>query len=559
MRPSAARARARAGAGAARAGGPRRLDRASAANHPHGGREEPEPPPVVQREQQQYGQPAAEGHLGQLDQPRCVPVRQDDQSQYGTGERGPPAQPPVGRGGGDRHQPPEQVPGPDGGAEQDQRAEGEAEGVHRAEFVAAQPEQQPGAECHGQPGPPPERDRVRGHVRADQLQQGPGGPAQGTAHRPVRGRDRGVQGGDPAVPGAGHGGDRHRGPDRHHGGAEQCPDGPPPPGELPGPERCDEHQRDQGGRLHQGGQGQQRGAERRPVGHRRGQPGAEQPHHQSVVVRTADQVDQDQRVEHAEPERRRRVDPAASGQAGQDRGEQDHPEHGDHPQAEDAEDHLGAGHRRHRRGQDQENRAVRGGGVLPDRRHLGGEGTTEGGRTVPVDVQPGADHRPLGQVAVDVAAEDRRRDRQWCRPERQGDDQGRRAGRTLAVDEASQPPPGGDEQAQPERGADQAEARMPAQFAQDGEGVADRQRTGSGGAEGQQDHPGHSQGAAAGEHGESGDRVRHPCTLSATDVPDPTASCPVCDRHASGLDQPLVPVPAREASRQVDSLGLSAN
>lgn len=178
-----------------------------------------------------------------------------------------------------------------------------------------------------------------------------------------------------------------------------------------------------------------------------------------------DEVQQEQRVEGAEPQGPLRWHAEPGGQARQARHDEGDAGEGDEPHRPDAEDGVFAGQGEDRRRAAQEDRAVGRGGVLPDRRHVQGEGAAEGGRAPPVRVEPAADHLTLGEVAVDVAAEHGGGHREGSGPAQQGSDQ---VGGALAVDGRAHPQPRAAQQGQPEVRAGDADEGEGAQLADEG-------------------------------------------------------------------------------------------
>ena len=163
-----------------------------------------------------------------------------------------------------------------------------------------------------------------------------------------------------------------------------------------------------------------------------------EPDHERLVVDAADQVEQHERVADAEPQREPDVHPAAPGEPRQRPDDEGEPGQRQHAVGEDAEDDVVAGERGDAASDDEEERAVGGGGVAPDR----GDRADE--RIVDAQAARGAEHvgvdaarelGALGEVAVDVAGEQRRRERQRHRPGGRGARQlgDRRRGRDGAV------------------------------------------------------------------------------------------------------------------------------
>lgn len=173
----------------------------------------------------------------------------------------------------------------------------------------------------------------------------------------------------------------------------------------------------------------------------------------------ADQVQQDERVERAEPQRRGRIGTAVPGQPGQRRRHQRDTEQGDQAHAEQSGRYLAAGQAGQRGGDGEEHRAVRRGGLLPHRCHLVGERAAELCGPVRVDVDVRVDHGALGEIAVHVPAEQRRGEQQRGRPRSQHEQQGARGGRFGAAYDLAEQCPRGDQQDDAEIHPDQPEYR----------------------------------------------------------------------------------------------------
>lgn len=123
------------------------------------------------------------------------------------------------------------------------------------------------------------------------------------------------------------------------------------------------HPRRQG----RGGEGDEDGSENRPPAERRHQADAEQAEHDGVVVGARDQVQQDERVEGAEPQGGGRVGTAVPCEAGQRGRHQGHAGEGDEPHAEQPGGQFAVGQTRQPRRDGEEHRAVRGARVRPQR------------------------------------------------------------------------------------------------------------------------------------------------------------------------------------------------
>ncbi len=362
----------------------------------------------------------------------------------------------AGRGGGDEEQAPQRVPGADRRAERGDDGEAKAERVDRA-GSQAQPYGEDGRagdrESEGVPG----RDGERGEIAAEVFQQGAGGAAEEAGEGPVVGRDGCVEGADPAVARTRDcgGGDRGGG-GRDDGRRDRL-------GRAVTRADLQDHDRgepERGRCLDQGGERDEYGAQDRPAAERGDQADAEEAEHDRVVVGACDEVEQDQRVEGAEPERGGRVGAAVPGEPGQRGGHQAHSEEGDDPHPEEPGGEFAAGQPGQPRGEGEEHRAVRRAGVLPQRGDLVGERPAERGGAVRVDVHVGVDHGALREVAVHVPAEQRRREQQRGRPYGEDQEQGARGGRFGAADQLAQQQPGRDQQDDTEVDPDQPERRL---------------------------------------------------------------------------------------------------
>lgn len=175
----------------------------------------------------------------------------------------------------------------------------------------------------------------------------------------------------------------------------------------------------------------------------------------------AHQVQQDQRVQRAQPQRGGRIGAAVPGEAGQGRRHQGDTEQGHHTHAEESGRYLPAGQRRQSAGDGEEDRAVRGRRRLPHGRHLLGERAAEPRGAVGVDVDVGVDHGALREIAVDVPAEEGRREQQRCRPGGQDEQQGTWGRRFRTAHDGAQQRPGGYQQDDTEVHPDQAQYGPP--------------------------------------------------------------------------------------------------
>ena len=198
-----------------------------------------------------------------------------------------------------------------------------------------------------------------------------------------------------------------------------------------------------------------------------------------------DTVYQDERVEHPEPQRPARIDAVPDGQARYHIGEGDHRRERDRPHPQHPGDQMGTGHPDHGGGQPEEHRPVRRRRAQPQRVHLRDQRVAaQRRRTDRVRVQPPADQRALCQIAVHVAAEQRRGKHQRRGP---AGEHGQRPAR-LPGQRGAQPQPGADEHDEPGHRAHHAGGRQPELVPHRGgqvEGSAGGQRTGGQPAHGQ--------------------------------------------------------------------------
>jgi hypothetical protein len=211
--------------------------------------------------------------------------------------------------------------------------------------------------------------------------------------------------------------------------------------------------------LHEGGERHEDSTKHGPPAERGHQPRAQQTEHDGVVVRSGDEVQQHERIERAEPQRGGRVGAAVPGQPRQRGRHQCHAEQRDDPHPEQPGGHLTPRQTGQRGGDGEEDRTVRCRGPPPHRRHLVRERTAEDRRPVRVDVDVRVDHRALRQIAVDVPAEQGRREQQRRGPHGEYDQQCSRTRRLGPSDHPPQQGPGGDEQHHSEVHADQPERR----------------------------------------------------------------------------------------------------
>jgi hypothetical protein len=202
---------------------------------------------------------------------------------------------------------------------------------------------------------------------------------------------------------------------------------PDPPAAAAGPLHAEEAEREDGGQLDRRGGHDEQGARQEPAVQQvlAGaqpdlEPGEHQADHQGLVVDAADEVEQHERVGRPQPEREAGVEPAPAGE--QRQRPHDQPEAGEREQAvlEDAEHHVVARQRGDHAPHQQEQRAVGGGGVPPDRGDAAGERVVHPQRLrrpEHVRVEPAGEDRALREVAVDVAGEQRGRHRERHRPQ----------------------------------------------------------------------------------------------------------------------------------------------
>lgn len=148
---------------------------------------------------------------------------------------------------------------------------------------------------------------------------------------------------------------------------------------MPGPhlEQYDRGEAQRRGRLDESGERDEYGAQDRPPAERGDQAGTEQAEHDGVVVGARHQVQQHERVQGPQPQRRGRVGSAVPGQARQRGRHQRHPEEGYQAHAEQPGGEFTAGHGGQGGGDAEEHRAVRGPGVPPQRGDLVRERATE--------------------------------------------------------------------------------------------------------------------------------------------------------------------------------------
>ena len=165
-------------------------------------------------------------------------------------------------------------------------------------------------------------------------------------------------------------------------------------------------------------------------------------HHEGVVVRTADEVDDQERVDRGEPRRLMRIDADLAGDPGQTVHDQRDADQGRNTLGDRRVVRVEAGELVQPVRQRQGERAVGGRGVAPQPRHLVGERAGQDAGRDLVRVQPVLDQPALSGVRVGVVAEDRGRRDERYRPPAQD-----RPRLHVVVDRGTQPVPGDDQQA----------------------------------------------------------------------------------------------------------------
>ncbi len=167
-----------------------------------------------------------------------------------------------------------------------------------------------------------------------------------------------------------------------------------------------EGQRDSGGGLHRDRNGDQ--DDPRDITALDGQrdTGGHQTHHQHLVVHPAHQMDEDQWVQHADPQRGRAVGAEMAGQAWSGPDQQRQPgQHAQTQQHGSGDDIVADDYRDELRNQN-ERRTVGRGGDRPDRAYVVQQRIGITDRANSVRIQTVAQKRPLGQIRVSVPAED---------------------------------------------------------------------------------------------------------------------------------------------------------
>ena len=177
-------------------------------------------------------------------------------------------------------------------------------------------------------------------------------------------------------------------------------------GAQPSPADIDEA--DRRGCLDRSGQGAEDHAEHGPLLLGQGDPGEQEPEHQGIVVGTADQVEDDHRVEDGQGEQLGAVPMVEAGQPGDAKGDQQDAGIGQQPEQHDGGQLVVEGDPGEEAVDLEEERAVGGRSVPPQGVHRRRE------RVVPQLVGPVeirvhvmADHLALGRVGVHVPAEQR--------------------------------------------------------------------------------------------------------------------------------------------------------
>ena len=190
-------------------------------------------------------------------------------------------------------------------------------------------------------------------------------------------------------------------------------------------------------------------------------------------MRGGDEVQEDQRVEQAQPDRLGLVDAARAGQPRQVERDEQHPAEGEQPEQEQRGDRGGAGDPVDPGRQAHPQRAVRRRRGLPDPVRAVGEVGVEDTGAVHVGVDPVREQPALRDVAVDVAAEEHRRERhRQAPPQRQAVEQAAVA-HLAGADDVAQAQPRLHEQGDSDDDdelADERVARVRPDRAEDGQG-----------------------------------------------------------------------------------------
>ncbi len=373
--------------------------------------------------------PGGRGHQDRAGHPVVAAVehRRAARAHHQHGQRGHDGQRPgaLGRGGGQDGDPPHQVPRPQGGAEHHEEEQGQAE---QAEHVAAPGVQHhPGDRRHG--GHAADRlghrdHRRPGHGDTEQVEYAVGeradGHDRGDQH-PQRGGH--VQGGGPepgpAVPGAPRDAGDDDGGDQGRLGDDRRPAGRLGPGALVGHQ---EHDGGGGRQLDGGGHGAQGDPPPQAPAGPEGQTGQHEADHERVVVARRDEAEQGERAEHPQPQGDARIVAEPPGQSRERDHHEGHTHQLERPEDQHLDDQGPSSERRADTAQRDEQRTVRGRRVLPHRGHRR-QDVARPERCRRHQVRIGADpgECALGDVAVEVATEQRGAEQERQTPQRQGD------------------------------------------------------------------------------------------------------------------------------------------
>ena len=258
---------------------------------------------------------------------------------------------------------------------------------------------------------------------------------------------------------------RHRGdrpqPERRAGGAvaHETPDPTPA---LAGDVRGEEAQREHRGDLPRGAEPDEQRAQHPRAAHPDLETREDDAEHDRVVVDAADQVEEHQRADR-EPERRDRLDAGAAREVRHRPDDEAQRGEREHAVQVDAEHDVVARDPRDEAPEGEEAGPVRRRRRPPDRRDARDEriGEPEGlGGAVDVGVEPARDDLGLGEVAVDVGGEQRRRDGQRHHPHDEDPRQlAHRQAHAPRPREPPEPQPGEDEHAHADVGERQRDRR----------------------------------------------------------------------------------------------------
>ena len=246
---------------------------------------------------------------------------------------------------------------------------------------------------------------------------------RGRHAQPVDDLHRAGQCGQPSQADTGHGRQypEHDREDQQgcRGGHQERPGGPIPApfAQVPHPHPHQKRQRDSGGGFDRDRHRDQDDAQDVTALEGQRDPGGHQAHHQHLVVHPAHQVDEHQRVEHADPQRERAVGAQMMGHPG--RGPDQQRQSGQHAQAQQhgPRDHVVADdHRDELRNQD-ERRAIGCRGDGPNRTYVVQQRVRVSYRTDRIGIEPVAQEGALGQIRVGITAEDGHRQQQRRQPE----------------------------------------------------------------------------------------------------------------------------------------------